>query len=291
MKIQPMLASEIDLTRLNKLKYPLLMSPKYDGIRAIVHNGVVVSRTLKPIPSAWVQKMWGHEEFEGLDGELICGDPTSPSCYRDTYSAVMTHGSNKEVYFYGFDYLREPNKAFLDRRTVLTHLGFIVPQIRAENWEDILRYEDMCISAGYEGIMVRSPYAQYKFGRSTFLEQALLKLKRFKEGEAVIYGAEELMHNDNVATIDARGLTVRSSHQENLRPSGSLGAFLVKDSVTGMDFKIGTGFDAKAREDLWREFLAGKLVGCIVKYKYLDYGKLDRPRHPVFCGFRSKEDL
>jgi len=45
---QPMLASPANL---EKLQYPLLVSPKLDGIRATVVNGCLLSRKLKPIPN------------------------------------------------------------------------------------------------------------------------------------------------------------------------------------------------------------------------------------------------
>jgi DNA ligase-1 len=34
-----------------------------------------------------------------------------------------------------------------------------------------------------------------------------------------------------------------------------------------------------------------KLLGKIVKYKYQEIGVLEKPRFPVFLGFRDKEDM
>ena len=47
--IEPMLASGI--TDYSKLTFPKYISPKLDGVRAIVNNGVVYSRSGKPIRS------------------------------------------------------------------------------------------------------------------------------------------------------------------------------------------------------------------------------------------------
>ena len=45
--IKPMLATEVDF---NKLRYPVYTQPKLDGVRVIIKDGVVYSRSLKAIP-------------------------------------------------------------------------------------------------------------------------------------------------------------------------------------------------------------------------------------------------
>ena len=45
---KPLLASPADLST---LRFPVLASPKLDGVRAIVKDGVVLSRSLKKIPN------------------------------------------------------------------------------------------------------------------------------------------------------------------------------------------------------------------------------------------------
>ena len=82
---KPMLATDAVL---EKLRFPLLASPKLDGVRAIVRDGVVYSRSNKPIPNVFVQ-----ETFKGLDhadGELIVGLPTAKDCMQATMSGVMS---------------------------------------------------------------------------------------------------------------------------------------------------------------------------------------------------------
>ena len=88
---RPMLAATVDPNDLDALRFPLLASPKLDGVRALVSDdGQLVSRNLKPIPNANVQKAFGRPEFAGLDGELVCGDPTAPDAFRKTTSAAMS---------------------------------------------------------------------------------------------------------------------------------------------------------------------------------------------------------
>lgn len=97
------------------------------------------------------------------------------------------------------------------------------------------------------------------------------------------------MHNDNPAEVSELGLTKRSSHKENKVPTGTLGSLVVRDLNTNVEFEIGTGFTAQERADWWRDKC--DVIGRIVKYKYFPTGSKDKPRFPVFLGFRSKEDL
>lgn len=69
----------------------------------------------------------------------------------------------------------------------------------------------------------------------------------------------------------------------------TLGALLVRDTVTGVEFSIGTGFTQADREELWANRTT--LVGQFVKYKSFDIGVKDKPRFPVWLGMRNKEDI
>jgi DNA ligase-1 len=146
-------------------------------------------------------------------------------------------------------------------------------------------YEADCLEGGYEGVMVRTANSPYKFGRSTEKEGYLLKIKRFVDGDAVIIGTEEKMHNDNPAEQDELGRTKRSSHKANQIPMNTLGALLVEDTVTKVQFRIGTGFDDETRKMLWGLRLT--ILGKIVKYKSQSVGVKVAPRFPVYLGMRS----
>lgn len=97
------------------------------------------------------------------------------------------------------------------------------------------------------------------------------------------------MHNDNEATTNELGHTARSGHQSGLRPANTLGALVVRDVESGVEFRIGTGFDQADRDSLWRA--EGGVLGRIVKYKFFPVGVKEKPRHPVFLGFRDKRDM
>lgn len=284
---KPMLATDAEL---DKLRFPLVASAKLDGIRAVVKDGVVLSRSLKPIPNKFVQSLFSHREH--FDGELIVGDPTSKTVYRDTTSHVMSHDKEDfDVRFHVFDHIRNPTDRYQNRLVNLRGITGNYPVKLHEQHvvtclDTLLKLEEQMLDDGYEGLILRDPDAPYKFGRSTVKEGYLLKLKRFVDAEAEVIGFEERMHNGNEATTNELGRTRRSSHKAGKSGRGDLGAVVVR--LDGVTFNIGTGFSDAERAAIWND-QAGYL-GRLVKFKYFPVGVKEAPRHPVFLGWRAKED-
>ena len=282
-----MLATDADL---NNLRFPLLASTKLDGIRAVVRDGIVYSRSNKPIPNKYVQQLFSEYEF--FDGELIVGEPTSKTVYRDTVSGVMSEDGEPAVSFYVFDHVEFPTHAYtvrtqyieFDRYDIIVRHG----QVLTHNLDELLIHEQTALAAGYEGLILRDPAAPYKMGRSTAREGYLLKLKRFVDAEAVVIGFEERMHNGNAATISELGRTKRSSHKANKSGRGDLGA-LVCRTAEGIEFNIGTGFTDSDRQRIWDS--PDHFLGKYVKFKYFPVGVKEAPRHPVFLGWRDVRDM
>lgn len=290
---KPMLATDAEL---DKLRFPLYASPKLDGVRAVVRDGVVYSRSNKPIPNAFVQKLFGR--LDALDGELIVGDPCSKTVYRDTVSGVMSQEGEPNVMFYAFDCVRDIRAEYTCRQRWLSevldkhhssHIRVnILEQVLMKSLDELLVYEEECLTDGYEGLILRDPNAPYKMGRSTVKEGYLLKLKRFMDAEAVVIGFEERMENLNEARTNELGRTSRSSHKENKRGRGDLGALLLR-TPEGVEFACGTGFVDAERAEIWAN--RDRILGSVAKYKFFPVGVKEAPRHPVFLGWRMKEDM
>lgn len=292
--MRPMLAGKFD----EKLqRFPALVSPKLDGIRALVSGGVVHSRSWKRLPNPFVQEVFGMPLLNGLDGELIVGSPTAKNCMQATGSGVMSYQGRPNVTFHVFDCFSGPPQAFCDRLMRVNALlrDFAIPRVTAVpqqmvyNLEELYEEEKHALQAGFEGIIVRDPEAFYKQGRSTTREGGMLKVKRFVDSEARILSCVELMHNANEAQLDERGYTKRSHAQDGKVPMGILGALRVEDIYSGQEFEIGTGFTEHDRVKLWQQREC--LHGLIVKYKHFAYGQKEKPRQPVFLGFRHLEDM
>jgi DNA ligase-1 len=291
---KPMLAGKAPAD-LSTLSYPRVLSPKLDGIRAVILGGVVYSRNLKPIPNKHIQRMFGNRKYNGLDGELIVGDPTHKDCYRNTMSVVMADAAtHDEIRFFVFDDFSKPLLSYIQRRklaqTKLYHISHmpLLQQRMANNAEDVVEYEEFCLLAGYEGAMIRSTTGQYRFGRATVRTAELLKLKRFEDSEARIVDSEAKEHNGNEQQRDELGRSKRSSHKAGKVTLNTLGTLRVVDVHTGEAFGLGTGFSDAQRAELWSR--RATLPGLIVKYKYFPMGNKAAPRFPVFLGFRDVID-
>lgn len=291
--MKPMLASPAGPV----IPFPMLLSPKLDGIRCLIIDGVAVGRSLKPIPNKFVQKCFGRPEFNGLDGELIVGDPTAKEVFQVTSSGVMSIAGTPGVVFHVFDDF-SCNLGFKARlksadNRIEAKLGFgpvqLVGHDLIQDGMELDHWEESYLAAGYEGVMLRHPDGPYKHGRSTAKEAWLLKVKRFVDAEAKIIGFSEAQHNANEAKRNELGQLERSSHKAGKVGKRTLGALMVKDLKTGVEFDIGTGFTESQRQLLWA--MGDNLIGKVVKYKSQPTGVKDKPRFPVFLGFRDKVDM
>ena len=283
---KPMLASPFDESL---LKFPVLASPKLDGVRAIVRDGVVLSRALKPIPNKWVQQRFSH--LEHFDGELIVGKSNHPDVLRTTTSGVMRVEGEPDVSFHVFDHVKDKYQTYKARYSLLKsdHQNnvFVVPQQEVVNFFELNAFERDILAQGWEGVMLRRFDAPYKFGRSTAREGYLLKVKRFHDDEFEIVGFEEEMFNANEATTSELGRTKRSSHKANKVPKGRLGALVLKYGNT--TFNCGTGFNDAERENIWAE--RERYLGQFAKIKYFAHGIKDVPKLPSFLGIRDVRDM
>jgi len=294
-RFQPMLAGKADLS---KVAYPVMVSPKLDGVRCVVRGGEVLSRKLKPIPNRFVRKVLGEFAMEGLDGELMLDLPGS---FSQVSSAVMSEDGEPDFTYFVFD--RDPALeplGFQDRYGRLFRLveDICHPRVQivehkiVEDEAHLLDVEAQSLDCGFEGLMIRSLTGPYKYGRSTTKEGYLLKLKRFEDAEAIVVGFEELMHNENEATTNELGLTKRSSAKAGKVAGGTLGKLKCVREVGEMtqQFSIGSGFTEAQRAELW----AGRagLKGLVVKFKFQPNpaAPLEAPRFPVFLGLRSEID-
>ena len=291
--IRPMLAADCK-GDLSKLRFPLLASPKLDGIRCLIVDGKPVSRTLKPIRNHYVQRYLQHWGLPDLDGELVVGEATHPNAMQNTTSGVMSADGEPDFTYHVFD-LYSSTDPFHGRYSYMSQLELplrvrVHPHRMIYSVAELEAMEEEALAAGYEGLIVRDPRGAYKQNRSTLREGGMVKIKRHVDAEAIVIGAEELMHNANDATTNALGYTERTSHLANQVGMGTLGSLRVQIlSDPDVEFSVGTGMTAEDRTWMWNN--REQMVGKIIKYKSFPVGVKDKPRHPVFLGFRDLEDL
>jgi len=294
---KPLLAYTIEDT--SKIEYPVFVSTKLDGIRAIVIDGVVYSRSMKPIRSKAIQELFGRHELNGLDGELLYGDWNAPNVFNLTTTAVMgtelKDGFSKDkLQFAVFDYVLVDDP-YYTRYDILQKFAEhnipeqvkVLSQFRVENESELLEFETQCHDDGFEGIMARSIDGRYKQGRSTQKEGIQGKLKRFSDDEALVIGFEERMHNTNEAKTNELGRTFRSQSQDGLVGVNTLGALIC--TCNGIQFTMGSGFDDAGRAEVWNN--KEQYLGKLAKFKYFAIGMKDSYRFPIFQGWRDQDDM
>lgn len=299
---KPMLAASMEDSKGNQmsfkdLSYPLIASIKLDGIRSLRINGKTLSRSFKSIPNLYVQRVM-HDLPNGLDGELVTyNSDGSIRSFNEIQSDIMSEDGEPNFKFEIFDYVKDNlNKNYTERLVdlkalILPHYCTIVPHMIINSESELLNYEETVLADGHEGIMVRRPNSPYKCGRATFKSQDLIKIKRFKDSEAVIIGFEEKLHNSNEASKDELGHTKRSSSKDGMIPANTLGTILVKDMYSGLEFGIGTGkgLNDTLKKNIWDN--QSDYIGKIINYRFQEIGVKNLPRIPSFQGFRDKRDM
>ena len=311
-KFSPMLAATAP-EDLDKLRYPLLASEKIDGIRCWLvdpqwyvanlnpqpkHREYIyranftlaVSRSGKPIPNLHIQDLLDQPGLAGLDGELTCG-----TSFNSSTSAIMAHAGEPDFQFHIFDTWNididfQCRQALLNEERKTTKWPAfckLLPQHKVSNSSDLDQLLSDFVSSGSEGIITRLPTSYYKFGRSTAKEQGMMKLKPFKDAEALIVGVEPLYVSVADADTNELGYAKRSYRIGDKVQTETLGA--LRCLYKGVEFKIGTGFSQLDRDFILRH--QDIFIGKWAKFRYLAHGMKDKPRHSSFLGIRNKSDL
>lgn len=301
--MKPMLAYKIQpKVELGIIKFPLIASPKLDGVRALAtKSDGFLTRRLKPHPNRFLQKAIWSPRIIGLDGEFILGDPTDDP-YRRTYSATSTEEGEPQLTLWVFDNFLVGGpftERFKEVQRVLkgrtgTTLEVVEHKV-IKNLEELLDYEMKALKQGYEGIMTRKPAGGYKHGRSTRNEQLLMALKRREDSEARVVSMHPRMKNNNEAKINELGATSRSSHKANKVAQDTMGFMIVEDLKTSVRFELGAGkltaAEAKAAWDEYNKDPAAFCAKHLAKYDFFPIGVKEKPRQPVLRGWRSPDDL
>ena len=292
MKIKPLLSCEVSVDNIN---FPIYVSTKFDGIRAMVIDSVVYSRSMKPIRNEHVQKLFGKPEYNGFDGELVVGDIYAKDVFQKTTSGVMSKDGEPDVTFYVFDIFTNNTEKYKERlytlndKLVLDQYHNIVAtqQLYIQTKEELTELLNKEKVKGGEGLIGRNPKGRYKYGRSTPKEQFSMKFKFFEQDEFEVVGFTERMHNSNEQKRDELGYAERSSAKEGMIPMNTLGSLVLK---YGDDtFNVGTGFSDALRDEIW--FNKEKYLGKLASIRYMSVGMDKLPRVPSFQGFRDEDDM
>lgn len=301
----------------------LIGQPKIDGMRSLIDEECIPrSRSGKEHKNIYLRAFARHHpSLRGADGELVSGLQYDPTSFRASMSGIRSEVGSPEFTFYVFDFylgdiaaqnydvrrshLRDRVANLIpdpDVGSVITaqdsniayHAKLVMcPQQPLYSLEEVNAYDEENIKNGWEGTMLRRPDRPYKYNRSTNVGGELIKLKQYDDDEAVVVGCYPWERNDNEATTDVRGYTVRSAHQGNKIAMDRLGGFhceLLRDRSVKFDIGVFRGWSHGDRDRLWT--IRDSLVGRILKFKHQGYGGgYDCPRTPVGLGWRDADDL
>lgn len=315
--MKPMLASDFVEA---KLKFPLIAQPKVDGVRALHTTGGFTGRSLKKFKNLHITELFSHSALAGLDGELAAERDTHPDLCRLTSSATGTIKGEPWLLWHIFDYVTPETallpyhhrcaellpKRFAELQQEVPHLFphlRMIPYEIVNSMEQLVAYEQTCLLAGYEGVIIRGLRGKHKQGRSTPTEGGLLRIKRFVDFEFTVHTIIEGDANENEAQKNELGNTFRSSHQENKVPNGMIGAMIgnvtavVKDPTTGVvlfdkgaEVRVGAGCLDHTQRRCYFES-QDEFKGFIHKAKFFPKGIKDKPRFPTWQSFRHEADI
>jgi DNA ligase-1 len=297
MNFDPMLARSATLSQqeISSLTFPVVASPKLDGMRIVKIGGSVYTRNGKPLANVST-RVWLETHLPNhIDGELCLPKLTEP--LEDVMSAFRSSKGTPEFKFAAFDCFEDESLPFGDRIRRLANVMapvvynhpdrvLLLRQTLVKDEVSLRRIIGEHLEAGFEGTMVRAPLGRYKQGRSTWKEQGLLKIKPFDDEEATILGLVEEMANTNE---ERTAIGRRSTSACGLVAKGRLGAFSAQFD-DGTLFTVG-GFTDKQKAEFWA--LGDQMIGkrITVKHQVVHGGRKpgQAPRHPQFKCVREEK--
>ena len=316
MNMKPQLAED---ARLDLVQFPCIVQPKIDGVRALNLNGTLTGRSLDPFKGYGITEFFSKPVFHGLDGEMTLGDnPACPErlCSATTGAMGRFKGVDEmpDLHWWVFDYLTPGSIGlpYIERYTLLneyvdqwfdTHRVRVVPMYMAVDQDSLKWHMGEFYDQGYEGTIIRNPYALYKPGRATLKGQELWRVKPWADFEILVTGVTEGRMNLNEAKKNTLGRTERSSAKDGQVPNGQVGSIqgtLLADFIDpisgkllfkkGLEITAGSGEMSVAEATAWFEDQS-QIVGHVAKVKHMTHGVKDLPRFPTYVSHRLKEDM
>ena len=133
----------------------------------------------------------------------------------------------------------------------------IVPQVVVHGYNNIMNLHNKYVEEGWEGVVIRNPNSEYKFGSRC---NSMIKVKKYKDDCFKVIGIEA-----------------------GLR--GSEDMVFVLETEEGKEFKAKPLGDRATKEEYFEEF-ESKYKGVIGECKFFCYSEDNVPLQPAFKCFR-----
>ena len=96
---KPMLAGKCE--QMTNLQFPVLATPKLDGIRCLKIGGRALTRSFKPISNRFTREWIEANLPDGLDGELM----VAHASFNETAGHIGRHDGEPDFRFHIFDFV------------------------------------------------------------------------------------------------------------------------------------------------------------------------------------------
>jgi DNA ligase-1 len=296
------------------IRYPMLSSPKFDGIRGVCVAGEILTRAMKPhknqnLPehlsdlvrlSRRLRLVFDFEIFDStvrtfsehmsVLGAFDKPIPDSMRCYIfDCITIAEWHGGPPRPFVERVARYEEVTEKFNEDRYTA------VSQDIAHTASDAERYFEEHLSAGLEGSMLRHPESRYKHGRATINEGSIFKFKAFAtaDGRIVEVVQRRKMKEGLERTLTPTGHMERVHTQDSYGLDDMTGAFKVlfldgQGRETVSEINYGRGFPHEVRRQHWAE--RDSLIGKMVEVRHLPHGAKEGIRIGTLVRFREDKE-
>lgn len=300
MKFKPQLAPNDLLTveaanQLNPEDY--FIQPKIDGIRGVVIDGVIKTRSLKELGNkALPERMKGLCEMSQQVGLYIDGEFDSENTSFNDLSGILRSFDKPlpdDLVFKIFDMYdpNNPERNALNRWEIVKNLT--IPNcdvIQNIPWpEDFVEAFQSALDMGYEGLMVKRKDAPYKCGRGTYKQGIIYKMKPYETFDSKVTGFVQatVVREGAEKTTNELGRSVTSKKKGDRIPIESCSALWVDHE--GMPLKVSLASLTHAeREEVWKN--QDSWIGTTIEYKGMMVGAKELPRHPMYIRRRADKD-
>ena len=320
-KFKPMLGTN-EPFELEALKYPIIGTIKKDGVRGVIRNNQLRTRSYKSqelplIANKQIQELTkpiqeaAYKHNMSIDIEIyIHGIPlneivmftnTKDINTRDHHNKIRRKVSEltenfrfytsipKELEFYIFDSVIEGQEdtSYVSRIAQawdilkgIPRVTFVDP-IAVQSSEEADYYYQKSLKNGFEGLVLRSTYGPYKYGRATAREQYFLKLKPIEELIGTVTNINERMENLNESFMSSQGYSIKRNTINNKEGTGLAATATI--IWEGEELKVSLKGTNEQRREIWVN--RDSYIGKELKFKGMLYGAKRVPRHPVFIEF------
>lgn len=263
----------------DKINFPCICQPKYDGVRCLVFVGDdnkinIVSRKGKPyvIPHLlnWAEC---HRDLLPLDGELYNHKELT---FQEIISAVKKLSPiTDQIRYVVYDkpVTGVPNKQrWSELKKSLRSINgapvYLSTSAVCYNMLEVEEYHDKCAAEGYEGVIIRNYDGLYEFG---FRSSNLIKRKEFTTEEFKIADVVEASGRDSGTAIFVLYLPGREDEELTYENS----------------FRAKPQGSRELRTEYFRE--KENLIGKMVTIQYQGLSDSGVPRFPVGLTIRDYE--